>query len=183
MFTGKFFYKETKVNKRKANDIVNDLLSLVKKQVLVGVPEATDSRKEGQGIGNAALAFIHDNGSPLQKIPARPFMQPGVKDAQDKILPEFMALAADQLEGKKENIDRRLSRIGLIVQASIRKVINEGEGFEPLKIGTLRGRLRKRKGYSKLSDERKEALMASFHPLIDTSQLRNSISYSIRSKD
>lgn len=177
----------------KTNKMVNDLLDLTKKQVLVGVPEETDrNRYSGKGkkrtlvvggVGNAQLAYIHDNGSPLQNIPARPFMQPGIKSAQDKILPEFMRIAQDQLEGKKDKIDARFNRIGLICQASIRNAIDEGVGFAPLKRGTLLGRLRKRKAARKWSDERREETMASFHPLIDTSQMRNSISYVVRDKN
>jgi len=193
MFTGSIstIIKERQVNK--ANALVNDLLSLVKKQVLVGVPGETNPRwlidgkgkskvKKPSAIGNATLAFIHDQGSPLQKIPARPFMQTGIKNCQDKILPEFMAIALAQLDVKKDQIDRRLNRIGLIAQSSIRNAITQGEGWPPLKRGTLLGRLRKRKALRRMPKERREEIMGSLRPLIDTGQLRSSISYVVRSR-
>lgn len=175
----------------KTNKMVNDLLELTNKQVLVGVPEEKDPRYIGKGkkkvllvesVGNATLAYIHDNGSPLQNIPARPFMDPGIKQAQDRILPEFMKIAQDQLSDKKDKIEARFNRIGMICQASIRNVINEGEGFTPLKRSTLLGRLRRRKAARKWTDERREEVMESFKPLVDSGQLRNSITYVVAEK-
>ena len=67
--------------KKDMRNLLKELDALAQKRVLVGVPEDADSRgEEGYKtpIGNAALAYIHDNGSPRQGIPARPFMQPGI---------------------------------------------------------------------------------------------------------
>ena len=169
-----------KVNK--ANKLVENLLLLAKRQVLVGVPEETDPRKDGKGIGNAALAYVHDQGSPAQNIPPRPFMIPGIMKAQDQINIELLAVAKAQLEENKEQVELHLKRAGLIAQSSIRNVINEGEGFTPLKRATLLARLRRRKAARKWSKDKREETMASFHPLVDTGQLRNSVVYQIVEK-
>ena len=174
----------------RTNDLLKDLLELTKKVVLVGVPEASgraDVRKEeratkGQAMGNASLAYIHDNGSPLANIPARPFMKPGIAKVQEQINKELALVAKESLDKKEDRVDQHLHRAGLIASASIKNIINEGAGFTPLKRGTLLGRLRRRKAAKKWDKEKREEIMESMHPLIDTGQLRNSISYVIEKK-
>ena len=62
---------------------------LKRNEVLVGVPaqKAARNAEEGRGqpINNAALAYIHNYGSPAANIPARPFMEPGIKNGQAAI--------------------------------------------------------------------------------------------------
>lgn len=158
------------------NRMLKDILELTKKAVLVGVPEEKDTRKEGMGIGNAALAFIHNNGSPLQGIPARPFMDPGIKAVQDRINTEFLTVAKAQLNDEQDKVDQHLNRAGMIASSSIKKVINEGD-FTPLKRSTLLGRLRMRKASSKWSIEKREEFMENERPLVATAQMRNAITY------
>lgn len=147
------------------------------KSVYVGVPEEKDARKEPGTIGNATLAYIHDNGSPLQNIPARPFMKPGIEKARDRISEHLKNAIQASLEGKKDKAIIHLNRAGIVASTSIKNVINEGEGFAPLKRATLLGRLRKRKAAKKWTKKKREETMASMHPLIDTGSLRNSITY------
>ena len=177
-------------------DLWNELQELSKNRVLVGVPSATSERKEGEGIGNAALAYIHDKGSPKQGIPARPFMQPGIAKAQNRVNNELFAAAQASLAGDQEGLFLRLNRAGMFAMNSIRKVINIGDGFAPLKRSTLLARTRKRayswwgidketaKGLTHeqrmaLRKQQRETIMSSMHPLIDTGQLRNAITYVI----
>jgi len=165
-----------------ANTIVRELVDFTKKSVLVGVPEDKAGRKDTD-VTNAMLAFIHDKGSPLQGIPPRPFMDPGIKAAQDRINKEFLTIAKGKLgDMTEERIDQVLNRIGLIAQNSIKKVINEGIGFSPLKESTKRARLRKRKSSKKWSKAKQEEVMESMHPLVDTGAMRNSISYVVVNK-
>ena len=184
---------KAKVISDKTNKAIADLLGLTKKEVLVGVPDdntrynqkPTKKDPEGGGksdINNAALARIHDQGSPLQGIPARPFMIPGINAVQDKINRELFAAAKAQLSDDKNGVDAHLNSAGLIASSSIKNVINEGEGFSPLQRSTMLARLRKRKSAKKWSKEKREEIMDSMHPLIDTGQLRNSITYVIKDK-
>ena len=180
---------------------INDIISLSGKKVLVGVPQENDSRENGEGIGNAALAYIHDKGSPLNNIPSRPFMQPGIRKAQETINTHMLAAAKAQLNDK--DVEVYLHRAGVVARNGIVGIINTGEGLVPLKRETLLRRTRGKRRYLwKLTKEQKEVLkseglglrgvearrlmksnreviMASMHPLIDTGALRNSITYVI----
>lgn len=193
MFDAKF---QPRMTVNRANEMVNDLMALANKLVLVGVPEQRDPRRDttaGQKrkIGNAGLAYIHDNGAPRSGIPARPFMQPGISRAQERINLELLQAARAQLTGDRDKVDLHLRRAGLIAQNSIRSVINEGEDFEPIQEATKRARIRRRRAYQRLprrSEARRrymentQAERDSMHPLVDTAQLRNSITYVIAEK-
>jgi len=89
-----------------------------------------------------------------------------------------------------------LHRAGLIAQNSIRNVIRRSEGFVPLKRATLLARTRRRgylwyhlsreemQGASKAQRKqmrgvKREEIMGSLKPLIDTSQMLKSITYVI----
>ena len=189
--------KVTAQEKLELMDLAKDLMALAKTQVLVGVPAATSDRTD-DGPNNAFLAYVHDNGSPVAGIPARPFMKPGIQKAQNRISKFLMAAAKCFLEKDDTGVEQALMSAGLVAQGSIRNVINEGEGFAPLKRSTLLGRTRKRayawwrieEGNDMTPEQRKsmrheqrEALMGSMHPLVDTGQLRNSINFVIRKID
>ena len=181
---------------------INDIVALSGKKVLVGVPEENDPREDGKGIGNAALAYIHDKGSPLASIPSRPFMNPGISRAQDKINDHMLLAAKAQLNDKPDQVEKQLIKVGTAGRDGIKEVINDGEGFAPLERATLLERTRKRKYLWKLTKEQRailidkgigtkgiearrlmkvnrEEVMESMHPLIDTGALRNSITYVI----
>jgi len=168
--------------KKEAKVILKQLKALTGYRVLVGVPEENDPRETGEKIGNAGLAYIHDNGSPLRGIPARPFMRPGIAKAQRQISINLKIAAAALLDGTKEGVLIALNTAGMIAQNSIRNVILAGEGFAPLKRSTLLGRLRRRKGLSMKYKKpgmkaQKEEFLGSLKPLIDTAEMLKSISY------
>jgi len=123
--------------------LIKDLNELVGKEVLVGVPESKDARK--LGVGNASLAYIHDKGAPLQNIPARPFMEPGIKRAQKEINRHFLSAALARFAGETVKMEDSFEKVGLSAQSGIKRVINEGLGFTPLKRATRLGRLDRRK--------------------------------------
>lgn len=149
--------------------ILKASLPLFKKDVLVGVPNESPKRKaEGEAVGpmnNATLAYIHDNGSPAANIPARPFMQPGIASAKERIVSTLLAGAKANIAGNTEAIENALHKTGLIAQAQIRSKINEGIAPELAPRTLAARRARGRTGTK---------------PLIDTGQLRNSINYVIR---
>jgi len=141
------------------------LETIVRDHVEVGVPEEKAPRKAGSKISNAALAYIHNTGSPLRNIPARPFMEPGIHDAEDSITARMEAVAKAALKGDVQGVERGLNAVGLLVQNAIRRRINTGIP-PPLKPGTLAARKRQNFEGEK--------------PLIRTGQLRNSIVYVIK---
>jgi hypothetical protein len=169
-----------KITLDKTKALAEDIKRLITKRVLVGVPEEKTERKDKGKITNAALARIHDKGSPLQGIPARPFMNPGIKKVQDKISKEFAAAASQVLDGKDDTTN--LNRAGLVAASSIKSVINDGDDFAPLKRSSKLARLRKLKAYKKMSKDQIDAQLATMHPLVDTAQMRNSITYVVEVK-
>jgi phage gpG-like protein len=173
-----------KIKTDKTKAMVREVMQLTRARVLVGVPGDAEphlgSGSSGENerkpettgappppINNAALAFIHNGGSPQNNIPARPFMEPGVKAVQDQLADEAIKGARAALDGSKGAGYKALTRMGLLAQAAIRKKITDGP-FEALADRTIEARKRRgRKGTK---------------PLIDTGQLRNSINFVIRSK-
>lgn len=141
-------------------------MAMQNKHVLVGVPEDKAQRKAGDGISNAQLAYIHENGSPAQNIPDRAFLIPGVEEAQQDVARLLEAGARRGLENPDE-VDKALERAGLRAVSSVKAVITRNN-FEPLKAATLRAR--KRMGF------------LGTKALLVTSQLRNAITYVVRRK-
>lgn len=157
--------------KGQSYDIVKAIKQMAETRVLVGVPAAEVFRKPEPGepatpINNAALAYIHEHGAPEANIPARPFMRPGVENARSEIIDRMRKIAQMASRGRPaEAMQQAFHALGLRVVASMKNKINEGVP-PPLKPATIARRLaRGRTGTV---------------PLIDTGQLRNSLSYVVR---
>ncbi|MHA6574555.1 hypothetical protein [Pseudomonas yamanorum] len=150
--------------------VLASIQDLASKQVLAGIPASKAERKEGdeEPINNAQLGYLHNYGSPAQNIPAREFMGSGIELARESIDNHLKKAAKAAMDGNSEKVDVELNATGLVAQAGLRSRINSGE-FEALSPVTLAAR-RKR---GRTGDK----------PLIDTGQLRNSLTYVIRKKD
>ena len=185
-----------KVRLDKFKDFVDGINALTQRDVLVGVPDSGATRQdETPGpMNNATLAYIHDNGSPAANIPARPFMRPGIKAVQEKIEARLKNAATAALDGQKGKIDDQLSAAGMVAATSIKKEINDGD-FAPLSPSTVAGRARTRGTKSQRKAELEYLEMvrngvppelaqgaAGIYPLVNTGQLRNSITYVLRGK-
>lgn len=146
------------------------LRKLAAGRVLVGVPAEEAFREpdpdEKSQPNNAMLGYIHENGSPAQNIPARPFLIPGVRDARERIASSLESSARKTLAGADGSAEQDLHKVGLIAQAAVRAKITDGP-FVPLHPQTLAKRKKKGRTGTK--------------PLIDTGQLRNSINYVVES--
>jgi hypothetical protein len=166
--------------------LVDRVNSLALSDVLVGIPKAKSARNDGP-IGNAALGYIHEFGSPAQNIPARPFLYPGVKKAKAQITALFKQGAQDVLTGKG-TVDATLHKVGMVARNSVVSAITDpSPPFVPLKPRTVRDRLRKtaagRRQLKKLkttSAMQTWAQSGNIKPLIDTGQLRASITYVVK---
>ena len=141
---------------------------LTQESVFVGIPEKTDGRKDGDPIGNAGIGFVQENGSPAQNIPPRPFLVPGVAAVQDQLADELQAGADAVLVGRFDAVRTSYNRAGILAVNSVRATITAGEGFDPLSKRTLAARARR--GVSRTK------------PLIDTGQLRASVTYVVRKR-
>src|SRR5260363_92239 len=158
---------------------------LVHKEVLVGIPADAPERQEEDEPGNAALGYLHETGSPARNIPARPFLVPGVRSAQKRINRYFEQSASAALDGHMEQVDKALHRAGLAAQNAVRAKMTEGP-FKPLAESTLQARARHGRIGAAIELERRRRdptpENANAKPLIDTGQLRKSITYVVRKK-
>lgn len=150
-----------------AQSILDALKTLANKDVLVGIPESKDERDEGD-IGNAAIGYINENGSPAQNIPPRPHLKPGVKSVEQDFMPHLKAAAQKALEGNAEGAVTSLDRAGTVAANGVKRYITI-TGFTPLADATIASRLRRGRTGNK--------------PLIDTGEYRRSITHVVRDKD
>lgn len=155
-----------KITKDKVAQVLKGIRLLEEESIYVGVPEKNDERKKGT-ITNAHLAAIQEFGWPKGNIPARPFLVPGVRDSEEKVAPHLRKAADAAMERKPSKVRQQYDAAGLIAQNVVRAIINRGIN-PPLKKSTIAARKRRGRMGTK--------------PLIDTGQLRNSITYVIRKK-
>lgn len=151
----------------KLAQVLATMAQLVKKDVLVGIPDSAPEREEDTPLSNAQIGYILDNGSPKANIPARPFLVPGVENVQPEIVEDFRGGAKAALDGNAAGVERSLVRAGLRAQNSVRSKIQDGP-FEALAPRTL--------------VDRKKRGRTGEKPLLDTGQLRNSVTYVVRKK-
>lgn len=156
-----------------SNENLKNLLKAVNytedNYVLVGIPQKTTSRPKdepGVGITNAELLFIHTNGSPVNNIPARPVIEPAIENDSERIS-KMLSNAFDALcEGNKETCERIMQQVGIRAQKVSREwFTNPANGWPPNSPGVIAAKLKKGSTSPK--------------PLIDTDELRKSITYVI----
>ncbi|SKA20248.1 hypothetical protein [Pantoea eucalypti] len=150
-----------------AQSILDALKTLTNKDVLVGIPESKDERDDGD-IGNAAIGYINENGSPAQNIPPRPHLNPGVRSVEQDFMPHLKSAARKALEGDAEGAVTSLDRAGTVAANGVKRYITI-TGFTPLADATIANRLRRGRTGNK--------------PLIDTGEYRRSITHVVRDKD
>lgn len=168
---------KVKVTIDKTRKLLDAMRALRTQQVLVGVPEEDDERKQNnEGVGNAYIAWFNEHGGRAEidghviMVPPRPFMQLGMKKAAPKIRKESKDAGVQTLDDPKK-VNVALSRLGIIAQSGIKRQIQSGEGYAPLSPVTIRMR-----------QERRTSGKAGTTPLLDTGQLLNSIHYVIRKR-
>lgn len=153
--------------KDRSEEVLAALDGLVNKKVLVGVPEDKAERKEESELNNAARAYILNYGAPEAHIPARPFMEPGIKAAKDKINLYFRGVATSALAGNQSGVDKNLNGAGDVARDSIKTVIASNVP-PPLAARTIA--------------DRKEKGRQSEKTLVETGEMRNAISYVVESR-
>lgn len=182
--------------------------ALTTADVLVGVPSAKTSRKAEPNKGpitNATLAYIHEFGSPARRIPPRPFLFPGVRNAREAIAARMRLGAQQALKGDMKVVSRTLNAVGMIGRNSVVQAITSpSPPFTPLRPATIRARLMKtgagRRRLKEVVEGGRQLGMSSsqslsvyaqarwatggaglnVQPLIDTGQLRASVTYVVR---
>lgn len=145
--------------------------------VELGVFTDTSARKGSavSGVTNAELMFIHENGSPLHHIPARPVLRKTIIHVRrnwldkelDKLLKAFV-----ETDGDQKVIENELEKFCIRVQNYARNIIydNNGELMENAP-SVMKAKWKKEK-------HTKGAVWTypeGNHPLFDTGQLARSI--------
>jgi len=172
----------------RVSELMAQVTALTAKQVLVGVPSDKTPRK-GSPITNASLAYIHEFGSPARNIPARPFLFPGVRKARNEVVQVLADGAKRAIEGESNAAEDALERAGIIARNYVvREITDPQPPFTPLQSKTIQARLRRTQaGRRQLRQLRKEgtkltdwAEAGNVHPLVDSGQLRASVTYVVR---
>lgn len=186
----------------KMDSLLKSLKTLTEHDVLVGIPDDTAERQndedaENPQMNNATLGYVHEHGSPARNIPARPFLIPGVEDAQDEITERFKKAAQAGLDGKADKVAAQMNAAGMVAEMSVKAKLDDGD-FAPLAPSTVANRRRSRGTKSRRAAEKEymelirsgaqaagmslEEIQAAagIKPLINTAQMRNSIKYVIR---
>lgn len=155
-------------------------------QVFVGIPEAETSRDD-EPITNAALMFIHTNGSELMNIPRRPVIEPAIEaDDNKKLITDTLGRAAEAaLDGDKARSQQLMKIAGQQgSNAAKRWFTDPRNGWPRNKYGTIARKLSKLQGtrYKTAMTVLQEAgdtgdVSAIDTPLIHSGQLRRAITF------
>jgi len=165
-------------------DILQAVGELSKVDVLVGIPHG-EARTDGDGLTNAQIGYLQETGSPAMNIPARAFLVPGVGEVQEVVGDKLVKAVDAALAGNHKRMMMLLESAGAVAMNSVRAYFVNGE-FAPLSMATIRARAQRgRKGAKKYL---KQVALGSaedglVRPLIDTGQLRKSVTYIIMKKD
>lgn len=168
------------MNIEKMNSLIEGLKT--KATIQVGVFEKNTARKEA-GMTNAAVAEIHELGSPSHNIPARSFLKIPLADHRDEIINVFKGKAESFL--KAGTLINLYKLVGIQCEKIVDGAFNSGGygKWAPLRYETILGKLRKghrNLHWRKLTIAHIYAGNIGMGILIATSQLRRSISSRVR---
>lgn len=136
--------------------------SLSEYVILIGVVQKDTARKKvvaSVGLTNAELMFIHENGSPMRHIPARPVLEMTIKHAADEMFDEVLNTCVEGiLSGwTQTDVEKELKKMCMRMETYARKIIYDNDGRLAPNAPAVAA---KKKGN---------------HPLFDTGQLARSI--------
>lgn len=163
---------EVNVLTDKFKTVERALQTLLDYEIYVGIPEdrsARESAEINRAVTNAQLLFIHTNGSPINRIPPRPVIEPAIEANKEKIAIFMERAAQDVLDGDIQQAEVDMQKAGMAGQNAARAwFVDERNGWPP---NSERTAARKRAKGS--TDPR---------PLIDTGEMRKSITYFVSNK-
>jgi hypothetical protein len=156
-----------KMTKDNVSSVLRSIQQLASNEVLIGIPATTTERQDGEPINNATIGYIQERGSPVNNLPARPFLVPGVEAAQKAATDELKKGADAAMSGNALAADRALHRAGITASNAVKAKINSGV---PPALAESTLAARRRRGRT------------GEVPLIDTGSLRNAVTYVLRKK-
>lgn len=169
------FKPTAKVIKRKdtTKEIFEAIEKLTKRDVLVGIPQSRSQRMFDDPLNNAELAALHTEGSPAQRIPARPFLQPSIIDDSKNIGYLQILVIKAALKGKNDLAVRNQEKLGQhVVIVAQNWFTDPKNNWAPNSPATI---------YKKSTkDKNGKIVKLSNRPLIDLEELRKSIHYVLR---
>lgn len=182
-----FKVKENLQSMNRDKKIYDQLKSLKKIKILVGIPEEKSLRRKKGSMNNATLLFIHTKGSPLNNLPPRPLIEPALmaSDNVAKIEEDFKKVILAALDNNFAQAKKSMEVAGQDAVNMIRNWFDDPRnGWPPDKPETVKAKLRKTK---KPLSERKE-LFESYADgqegvntiLVDSAQMRKAITYVFR---
>lgn len=144
-------------------DVTEGVRLLGRLHVMVGIPEDKNDRRDFDAeMGNAALLYVHENGAPEAGIPARPTLNPGIKNAQQEINRRLELAGHAALDGRPSSVRAQFAAAGQAGASSVKRMINSNVQ-PPLKPATIAAR--------------KRAGVKSERTLVRTGQMRNAVTY------
>lgn len=148
------------------------LQRLAKTAVYVGIAAGSkgDTRNDG-GPSNHLLGFVHENGSPVNNIPPRPFLVPGLEANREMIVDGLKGAMDCALKGDGKKCGQTLERLAIRSASAVKSYMQTAD-FEPLKPRTIASRNRSRLTKGTRENETEGV---GIRPLINTGQLRDAI--------
>ena len=187
-------------------EIAERIYKMTRSYVVVGIPSSKTERKQDdkpkrkksnkqgdENVNNASLAYLHENGSPADRIPPRQFMKPGI-NMMKGIIPRVLSNGIRrELDGYKGATIEAMNAVGRTAAEAIQDYIMDGSHLAPLADSTIRRRAEDRENstfhankslYEQMrqsgASRREAQAAAGYKPLIDTGSLVGSITYGIR---
>lgn len=165
-----------KISGEGLGDLKDAIDFLKNNRVLVGIPGASGG-SHGE-VTNVELAFIHTNGSPRLRIPARPFLEPGIAEGMDKIEGRMKAAAEAAISGDTGAAMGELEKAGMYGENAVKEYFTGGHFAPNAGITVEGGWMWNRIAHKPFKVKGK----GSSTPLIDTGSLRSSITHVIEGK-
>lgn len=141
--------------------------------ILVGIPAADSTQKDGDTVYLADIATINNFGSQAANIPARPFGSTLMEVYGNEIKKFYMKEVGDSLKGKRP-MKQALNRIGFIAAGFMKQNLSAGK-WKPNSPITIFGGWMSRGGKSFFVKGKKSA-----KPLIDTGEMRRAITWVLK---
>lgn len=135
------------------------LASIPKYQIQIGVFSTKTKRKTTYNVGitNAELMFIHENGSPLHHLPARPVLKMTIEYGNTLIKSVMQKALKAYVEVGEQGLEKELNKMCVRMENYAREIIYSNDGRLAPNAPSVAAR---KKGN---------------HPLFDTGQLARSI--------
>lgn len=135
------------------------LASIPEYQIQIGVFSTKTKRKTTYNVGitNAELMFIHENGSPLHHLPARPVLKMTIDYGNTLIKSVMQKALKAYVEVGEQGLEKELNKMCVRMENYAREIIYSNDGRLAPNAPSVAAR---KKGN---------------HPLFDTGQLARSI--------